>query len=348
MPVISERDLTSFSERLLIAAGALPEEARRVAASLVDANLRGYDSHGVMRIPFYIEGLANGETVRGAEFSVISETPVMLAADANWGFGVVQGDRLTRALIEKAREHGMGLGTLRCASHVGRLGEYCEMAAEVGYASIAMANTHGATRRMAPPGGSSPRLGTNPIAMGAPYGDTPLILDFSTTATAEGKVRVKKIAGELCPDGWLVDNQGRPTNDPNALYSDPPGAILPLGGAQAYKGFGLGLMIDIFAGALSGGLCSREKPETPKGNCMFLMVIDPARLGGAEHFAKEVADLAKFVKECPRAEGAGEILLPGDPERKMVERRRREGISLDDGNWRALVNLAETLGVPAP
>src|SRR5690606_32765416 len=126
-------------------------------------------------------------------------------------------------LIEKARQHGIGLGTLRCASHVGRLGEYCELAAAQGMASIAMCNTHGAARRVAPPGGRSPRLGTNPIAMGAPCGDAPLILDFSTSATAEGKVRVKKIAGELCPDGWLVDNQGRPTNDPNTLYGDPPG-----------------------------------------------------------------------------------------------------------------------------
>jgi uncharacterized oxidoreductase len=175
-----------------------------------------------------------------------------------------------------------------------------------------------------------------------------LILDFSTSATAEGKVRVLKIAGKLCPEGWLIDSEGRPTTDPSSLYGDPPGSILPLGGAQAYKGFGLALMIDIFAGALSGGLCAREKAITPKGNCVFMMALDPAGFGGAKHFRQEVAGLSEFVRGCPRCEGVEEILLPGDPERRVMKQRLADGVPLDEGNWRELVKLAQRLDVPLP
>ncbi|MCA9165909.1 MAG: Ldh family oxidoreductase, partial [Planctomycetales bacterium] len=208
-----------------------------------------------------------------------------------WGLGRVQCGRLTDRLIEKAKANGIGVGTLRHSSHIGRLGEYCEIAAQHGLVSQLMVNTHGAARRVAPPGGREPRLGTNPMAVGAPHEDSPLILDFSTSATAEGKVRVKKIAGETCPEGWLLNSQGQPTTDPNDLYADPPGTILPMGGDQAYKGFGLALMIDVLSGALSGGLCARETPITPKGNCVFMLLCDPAHFGGADHFAKEVKQL---------------------------------------------------------
>ena len=234
------------------------------------------------------------------------------------------------------------------ASHIGRLGEYCEIAASAGLVSIVMANTHGHARRVAPPGGRAPRLGTNPLAIGSPHPDGPLLLDFGTSATAEGKVRVKRIAGEKCPDGWLLDSQGRPTNDPHALYANPPGTILPMGGDQAYKGFGLGLMVEIFAGALSGGVCIREQPINQNGNCAFMLVLNPGGLGGAEHFADEVRGLAEFVRGCPRIDGVKEILLPGDPERRALADRTAHGVRLDDGNWNELVKLAAKLGVAAP
>jgi uncharacterized oxidoreductase len=319
-----------------------------VATSLVDANLRGHDSHGVMRIPSYLAACAKGEVVPGAELTAIRRTSSIFVGDAHWGFGQTQAGRLTRILIDMAWESGLAVGTLVRCYHIGRLGEYCETVAAAGMVSMLMVNTHGNTRRVAPPGGKAPRLGTNPLAIGAPAPGGPLILDFGTSATAEGKVRVKRIAGELCPDGWLLDSEGRPTNDPHALYANPPGTIRPMGGDQAYKGFGLGLMVEIFAGALSGGPCIREVPITPIGNCVFMLVLDPAHLGGAEHFAREVADLAEFVRGCPRIDGVDEILLPGDPERRMLARRSAEGIPLDDGNWRELVKLASRLGVEVP
>jgi uncharacterized oxidoreductase len=356
MPTIASGVLTHFAVSLLRAGGLPADEAQIVGESLVGANLRGHDSHGVMRIPFYLDGLKKGEVASNAPFTVLRETPAVLAADGGWGFGQVQARRLMERIIAKAAGAGVCVGTLVRCSHIGRLGEYCEQAAEAGMVSMVMVNTHGNSRRVAPPGGKAPRLGTNPLAIGVPHagasGDAsgePLVLDFGTSATAEGKVRVKKIAGQKCPDGWLLDCEGQPTNDPSSLYATPPGTIRPMGGDQAYKGFGLGLMVEIFSGALSGGVCIREKPINQNGNCVFMQVFDTAQLGqGSEHFSSEVAGLASFVRGCPRIDGVSEILLPGDPERRTCQQRTVHGIPLDDGNWRALADLAQMLSVQPP
>jgi len=345
MPTITAADLEDFARRLLLAGGVQPEDADRVAEALVGANLRGYDSHGVMRIPQYLQLVAAGDVVSGAELEVLSETPALIAADAHWGFGQTQAQRLQELLAVKAKDGGVAIGTLRQCGHIGRLGDYCDAACREGMVSMVMVNSHGAARRVAPPGGKAPRLGTNPLAIGVPCEGGDLVLDFSTSATAEGKVRVKRIAGELCPDGWLLDADGRPTNDPQSLYADPPGTIRPFGGDQAYKGFGLSLMIDIFTGALSGGLCSREKKITPLGNCVFMMLVNPALFGGAEHFAREVRDLDAWVRGCPTIEGVDAITLPGDPERAVLAQRQSSGIPFDEQNWAALLKLAEELDV---
>jgi len=348
MPTILAPDLEDFANSLLAAAGATEFEAERVAESLVDSNLRGYESHGVMRIPYYVDQIAKGEISPNVDLTILDESPAKVVADGNWGFGQVQAQRLTHMLIEKAKATGVAVGTLKHSSHVGRLGEYGEMCTAVGLVAILMANTHGVARRVAPPGGKAPRLGTNPLAMAVPHADEPLVLDFSTSATAEGKVRVQKIAKQSCPDGWLLDNEGCPTCDPETLYATPPGTILPMGGSQPYKGFGLALMVDIFSGALSGGRTARETPLNPNGNCLFMLVIDPEHFGGAHHFAAEVDQLTDFVKNCPRTAGCEEILLPGDPERRLVARNTEAGITLDAENWAALTRLAEKLNVAAP
>lgn len=345
MPAISADALKTFARSLLVAGGVAEEEARIVGDSLVEANLRGHDSHGVMRIPFYLDAAKKGEVVPGAPFTVVRETSTVVTADGHWGFGQTQAHRLLDRLIDKAKMSAVAVGTIIRCSHIGRLGEYCDRAAEAGLVSMLMVNTHGHARRVAPPGGKAPRLGTNPIAFGVPHPEGTLVLDFGTSATAEGKVRVKKIAGQQVPDGWLLDSEGRPTNDPNQLYANPPGTILPMGGDQAYKGFALGLMVEIFAGALSGGVCIREKPINQNGNCVFMLLLDPAGIGGVEHFSCELANLTEFVRSCPTIEGVKEILLPGDPERRVLEARSNNGIPFDEGNWGELTKLAERLGV---
>lgn len=347
MPTFSAAQLTELSRKLLVAGGVGADEAALVAKSLVEANLCGHDSHGVMRLPYYIDCVAKKEVVPGAQFEVTKESDSTVLVDGHWGFGQTHARKLMDLLIAKAKKTGVGVGTLIHCGHIGRLGEYCEQAAAAGMVSMIMVNTHGHARRVAPPGGTAPRLGTNPLGIGVPSKDGTLILDFGTSATAEGKVRVKKIAGQTVPDGWLLDSDGKPTNDPNTLYGTPPGTILPMGGNQAYKGFGLALMIEVFAGALSGGVTIREKPINQNGNCVFMQVLDPAAMGGADHFAAEVNQLSDFIRGCPRTADCKEILLPGDPERRVFADRSKNGVPLDDGNWNQLKALADKLGVAA-
>ncbi len=319
MPTIQANELQSFAEELFVAAKVPAEEARIVAGSLVGSNLRGHDSHGVMRIPYYVQFVREGRIHPGASLETLSETPAALACDGGWGFGQVQVPRLFERLGQKARGLGVACGSLRRAGHIGRVGEYAELAAASSLAMLAMVNTHGSGPRVAPPG---------------------------TSVVAEGKVRVHRIAGTPCPPGWLLDPEGRPTTDPNQLYVDPPGSILPMGGDQAYKGFGLALTIDMLAGGLSGGWCSRPNPEPPLGNDALFMLLDPARLGVLDHFLTEVTNLSAHVRSCPTVEGVGEILLPGDPERRTLAYRSVHGIPLDEGNWGQLTGLARELGVP--
>lgn len=348
MPVVSAAVLNDFARQLLVAGGVPQDEAQIVGQSLVDANLYGHDSHGVMRIPYYLDCLTKNEVVAGAPLTITKESDSIIMADGNWGFGQKQARKLMDLIIAKAKQTGVGVGTLVRCAHAGRLGEYCEQAAEAGMVSILMVNTHGHARRVAPPGGTAPRLGTNPLGIGVPHKDGTLILDFGTSATAEGKVRVKKIAGQQTPEGWLLDNTGKPTTDPNTLYGTPPGTILPMGGNQAYKGFGLALMIEIFAGALSGGVTMREKPINQNGNCIFMQVLNPGLMDGESHFAAEINQLTDFIRGCPRTGDCQEILLPGDPERRAFAARAKQGVPFDDGNWSQLKTLADKLGVAMP
>lgn len=349
MPLISAEDLTRFARALFEAAGVGSRDASVVADSLVGANLRGYDSHGVMRIPFYIAAIRDGRVRPGQSLCVEHETPALLVCDGGWGLGQKLSHDLMERLIAKARGVGVACGTLRQAAHIGRLGEYSEQAAEQGMAAIICANGHGSGQRVAPVGGKAGRLGTNPLSIGMPGGKAgPFILDFGTSATAEGKVRVKRIAGQSVPPGWILDSDGNPTTDPNQLYANPPGSILPMGGDQAYKGFGLAFMIEMLAGGLSGGSCSHPGAPAPVGNDVLFLVFDPDQMGGRQHLASQIGVLEPFVRETPRRADVDKIVLPGDPERDLLARRRAAGIPLDDGNWSELAKLAASLGVPAP
>ncbi len=349
MPTFSAASLIDFSRQLFQSVRVPAEEADLVARSLVDANLVGHDSHGILRVPQYIQFLQEGKLHSNVPLTVLHETPALLSADAQWGLGQVQAHRLLERILPKARTLGVAVGTLRRCGHIGRLGEYAERAAAEGMALFATVNSHGSGRRVAPPGGIEGRISTNPLCLGAPTPTDPLVLDFGTSACAEGKVRVHYQKGEPVPEGWLLDAHGRPTTDPSVLYHEPRGTILPMGGSQAYKGFGLGFMLDLFAGGLSGGESSRpDRPLPGLGNSVVLILLSIEQLGGREHFLRTAHDLAEFVRSCPRAEGVSSIVLPGDPERNVRRQRQKEGIPIADGTWKLLTDLAQQLGVMPP
>ncbi len=349
MRAFSAEALIELGSNLFSAVGVPPEDARTVACSLVGANLRGHDSHGVMRIPQYVDFLRRGDYQIGVPLTVESSTPVTVVCNAGWGLGQVQAHRLLDLILPQAKAFGLAAGTARDCGHIGRLGEYAERAAEEGMILIATVNNGGSGQRVAPPGGIEPRIGTNPLCVAVPTDEQPIVLDFGTSVVAEGKVRRYYINGkESVPNGWLLNAEGQPTNDPSVLYESPTGSILPMGGNQAYKGFGLGLVLDILAGGLSGGHASFPGAPPVRGNNVFFLVIDPAKFAGHESLVGQASRLSEYVRQTKRREGVEAITLPGDPERRALGERTNHGIPLEEAHWNKLADLARELRVPLP
>jgi uncharacterized oxidoreductase len=326
------------------ALGCPEGEATVIADALAKANLTGHDSHGIIRVEQYARMVKNGDIVPGAPTTVVKEAPCTAVVDGGWNFGPVVARRAVELAICKAREFGTGTVSVRNSNHLGRLGEYTLMAADSGMACIATVNNHGRGTLVAPFGGSDGRLATNPISFACPGPERPVLVDITTSVVAEGKVRIMRNAGKTLPEGWLINNKGEPSTDPNDLYTTPRGAILPFGGAVGHKGFALGMMVDILSGALSGAGCSQS--ETARlGNAMFFNVIDIEKFVTREEFLEHVTVLQRHVRASPPAPGVREILMPGEPEFREEERRRREGIAVDEQTWREFVDCAAGLGV---
>jgi len=244
--------------------------------------------------------------------------------------------------------HGIAMSALRSSAHLGRLGNWAEMAAAVGLASLHFVNATGIPLRVVPHGGRDGRGTTNPIAMGIPVeGDGPVVLDFATSATAEGKVRVARNKGVAIPPDCLLDAEGRPTTDPNKLYTDPPGNLVPFGGTTGgHKGGALWLMVDLFAGGLTGGGCSRPPEGAPRfSSSMLSIVIAPHAYADAGALGAEIRRHVEFVKSSrPRTPG-GEVLLPGEPERRARAERLASGIPIDPTTWEQILASGEQVGL---
>jgi uncharacterized oxidoreductase len=349
VPTVAPDPLVRFATTLFAAAGVPADESALVATSLVASNLAGHDSHGVLRVMQYVQALNDGLLCTGVSLKILNQTPAVLTCDGQWGLGQVQAHRLLDLLVPMAQQIGLSAGTLMQCGHIGRLGEYGERVARQKLVLLATVNNHGFGRAVAPPGGTAGRIGTNPLCVAIPAdGDAEVILDIGTSVCAEGKVRVAFNKGETVPEGWLLDAQGLPTTDPSTFYAKPPGTILPLGGPQAYKGFGLGLVLDLLAGGLSGGPCSRPEIGPRSANAVVFILFDPARFVGMAHFEREIHDLIVNVRSSPPTTAGATIQLPGDPERQAREKRLKTGIPIDEGTWSQLVALAGKLGVQPP
>lgn len=348
MPIFSADILIDFVSRLLSAAGASETEARAVAASLVESNLCGHDSHGIVQARWYCSQIKHGELVPGAPFEVLHESPSLVVADGHFGFGQVQCPTLVDRVVAKARESGAATGVMKQSGHVGRLAEWVERAATAGLAALLAVNDNGVPRSVAPPGGIEPRISTNPIAIGVPTGEAPLVLDISTSAVANGKLKIARLSGESVPLGWIQDALGNPSTDPHVMLAEPPGSLLPFGGDQAYKGFGLGVMFDILVAGLSGGLCPPAASGIKECNNVLLVVWDPARCAGNGHFTAEADKLIAAVRDTPRKPGVERIGLPGDRSRETRSARLKTGIPVHAEHLESLAHVARKLGVAVP
>ncbi len=346
---LSREALTGFVRDLFVAAQVSWQEASEVASSLVESNLRGHESHGVLRVHDYLNQLQTGELCRDVNWQVLSETPAVLVADGQRGFGQVLARRLVESLAEKCQTLGIACGTLKNCGHVGRLAEWVELAARQGFAAMMTVNDNGVLRCVAPPGGTDARISTNPLSIAVPTGAEPMVLDLSTSAVANGKVKAALLAGRECPPGWMYDADGNPTTDPATRFSERPGTLLPMGGEQqGYKGFGLGLLLDILVGGLSGGHCPPAEPPEIGTNNVLLVLWDPSRFAGSPHFMLEADKLINYVRSTPLKPGFDGITLPGDRSSATRRDRLANGIPIDAGTWKTLCDAATSLVVVVP
>ena len=327
-------------------AGVPTAEARIVADHLVEANLMGHDSHGVIRVLPYIGLLRDGLTTTGQGVEVTKDAGALITVDGKEGLGQVVCKQAIDLAIDRAREHGVAVLGLCNTTHMGRIGAWAEQAAAAGMISLHLCNTTGFGIQVAPFGGSDRRLSVNPIALGVPRpGHEPIIHDMSTGTIAAGKIRVARNKGSRLPEGSLIDNQGRPTTDPEAFFADPPGAITTVAG---HKGSGLAMFVEILAGSLTGGGSSH--PDDPKAdraiNNLLVILIDPERMAGAGAMAADIDRLVGWVKGSPPASPGGEVLMPGEIERRTRDERLAKGIPLDPNTLAQVRSAATSVGVP--
>ncbi|MFN0164921.1 MAG: Ldh family oxidoreductase [Bryobacteraceae bacterium] len=334
--------LHRLAEDVFEAAGAPRGEAEIVAEHLVSASLMGYDTHGVMRIPQYVEEIRNGSIRPGAQVVVSHETETTAVVDCGWTFGQVGGLRAIDTAIEKARRWKTATVVARCCNHAGRLGAYTTRAAMQGFLAIGVCNSPRHGHFVTPWGGREGRLATNPISFAVPGNSAyPMVADFSTAEASEGAIRLLRNQGQPLPDGWILNAEGSPSNDPADFYGPPRGAILPLGGRRGYRGFALSLLVEVLGGLLGGSPVSKPQP----GNGLGFLVIDISAFVDPAEFSGMVEELAGYIKSTPAAPGFDEVFLPGEADFRKREQRLKEGIPIDDATWRQIEATAATLGV---
>jgi len=344
MRTVEVETLERVTRDIFAAWRAPREDAAGIATLLVRSNLRGHDSHGVIRIPHYVRALKNGEVNPTPSIKIESETPTIAQIDGDQGFGQVVARRGITVAVEKARAQGLSAVTLKRTNHVGRLADYAEMAAAQGLIGMLWVNAPSALN-VAPWGGAARRLGTNPhaVAVPGPNGVVAMSHDFATSVVAEGKLKVKFNRGEKVAPGIMRNGRGEPSTDPREYYTDPPGSLITAG---EHKGYGLSLAVEILGGILSGTGAARPE-QGPVTNGVLMMCIDPARFLPAADFHAQVATLFGFVRSAPLASGSEEILIPGEPEERTARERRAGGIPIDDETWRQIKACAAEVGVDA-
>ncbi len=342
MPSAEALDLAA---RLLNAAGSPPDESGYVAEVLVRANLAGHDSHGIIRLPQYIDNIRSGGLKPGAPITLVRETRATAVLDGNRGWGPVIARRAMTLAMEKARAAGTGTVVVRGSQHIGRVGEYPSLAAAENLIGQAFVNSYAGGATVVPFGGMQGRFAPNPIAFAAPSGAAwPILVDLTTSVIPEGKARVALYDNKLLPPGCLIDAEGNPSNDPNVLYGTPPGALLPLGGLVGHKGTGLALMAEILGGVLSGA--GTVGPATPNGgNGLCFQAINIVDFQPLEEFTASMQHLIAWIKSARPAPGVSEILVPGEPEYRTTQKRLAEGIPVEDRLWEALTKAGTAVGV---
>jgi hydroxycarboxylate dehydrogenase B len=342
--------LTDFCAEIFQRVGSSPGEARAVAASLVDANLTGHDSHGVLRVPRYVDWVRSGDTVPNQTIARLVDTPVIAVLDGRHGFGQIVAPEAVDVGVAKAKVAGLSAVALRNSGHVGRVGEWAERAAAAGMISIHFVNAAGSIL-VAPFGGVERRLSTAPFCVGIPReGADPVVLDFATSLVAEGKVNVASFGGKPLPPDALIGPDGALSGDPALLYGPLDGEghrnhALGLGAIRAFgehKGSGLALICELLGGSLTGN--GATEPNRKFANGMFSLYLDPDQIDPSHVFDADMARYLAWFREAKVAPGEA-VLTPGEPERMARAKRLATGVPLPEEAWEAILASARSVGV---
>ncbi|WP_298933089.1 malate/lactate/ureidoglycolate dehydrogenase [uncultured Ramlibacter sp.] len=340
-------ELTARVARILIAAGSLPEEAQAVAANLVLANLSGHDSHGVGMVPRYVDAVLEGGLTPNTGTRTLLDAGSMLSLDGQRGYGQIVGTQAMELGMARARQTGSCILALANAHHLGRIGHFAEMAVAQGLVSIHFVNVQ-SRPVVAPWGGGDGRYGTNPCCIGVPLaGKEPFVLDFATSRVAQGKMRVAHNEGKRIEPGYLIDDQGRPTDDPGVVVVPQPsglyGALMAFG---EHKGYGMAVACELLGGALTGSGTWHRPADNARAviNGMLTILVDPAKLGTQASFEQESLAFIDWLRQSPAAPGHDGVQFAGEPERRMRAQRAREGIVVDDATWAEIVAAGAKVG----
>ena len=325
--LVHEAALQELATRALAGFGLINEDASAAARILVLGDLFGLHTHGVSRIESYGERLAIGGIKARPQIRVERVAPTIAKVNGDNGVGPLVGFRALETAMEIAREYGVGIAFARGSNHFGPVGPYSYLAAEAGFASIIGSNS---TTTIAPTGGSDARLGNSPVGFGVPNpGGSPIILDMAISVVARAKIRAALTRGDAIPDNWATDKDGNRTTDPQAALD---GFLLPIGG---HKGYGMALIVDLFAGLLSGAAYLThvkswlDAPAEPQNLGHFFILIDTRVLGPTAWLAERMNDFAAILHATPPADPAVSVLVPGEIELDKMVRQRRDGIAID-------------------
>jgi hydroxycarboxylate dehydrogenase B len=339
MRTVAADRLVRLVAAIMAQGGSRADEAQTIARRLVDSNLVGHDSHGVIRVGKYLEWVREGWLRPNQAPTIVTESETFAIVDGNHGFGQVVGEFAASLGIRKAARTGIALIGLRNCGHLGRVGDWADMAAAAGQVSLHFLNTSGA-QRVAPFGGRDRRLSTNPICIGVPIaGGDPVILDVTTSTVAEGKLMVAVNKGERVPEGCIIDRDGKPTTDPRDFYDG--GALLTVGG---HKGSGLSIVTDLLAGAVSTGRSSDPDDPVLRNN-MLSIYIAPSVYDPEGGVLREARRLIDWVKASPPMDPRQPVLAPGEIERRTRAERLAAGVPIDDKTWQDLEAAALGVGL---
>ena len=342
--------LTDFCAEVFEHVGCRPEEARRVAASLVEANLAGHDSHGVIRVPRYVDWVRSGALIPNQTIERLVDTPVIAVVDGRFGFGQTMAPQAVDIGVEKAKAAGLSAVSLRNSGHVGRVGEWAERAVAAGLISIHFVNAAGSFL-VAPFGGLERRLSTAPFCVGIPrQGADPIVLDFATSLVAEGKANVASRGGKPLPPNALIGPDGALSGDPALLYGPltpegPRDLARGSGAIRAFgehKGSGLALLCELLGGSLTGN--GATGPGRKFANGMFSLYVDPEQIDPSHVFDADMTRYLHWFRQAKAIPGEA-ILTPGEPERIARAKRGASGVPLPSEAWASIVAAARSVGV---